>query len=200
MLLYFICLAFRWRGTTNLKEVGRRFCHSAEYSSLSLGLGVEPNRYKVISYNQLTPDEVVRANYPIEKLIFWDITASLPGKSASEAPHISVYWYGPRVSSDKGFVVRMKSVKLEPKYVDPIRELVTSKVGGEVSDKEGGTEMRNFTMKVSYSSIADLAKSIEKTVKLAAEITLEFGLVTKEERASATLSKTKILGEKPLQE
>ncbi len=167
---------------------------------MSLGLGVEPNKYKMISYNQLTPDEVQKVNYPIEKLVFWDVTASLPGKSASEAPHISVYWYGPKVSSDKGFVIRMKSVKLEPKYVDPIGLIVASKVGGTASTKEGATEYRNFTMKISYSTIADLARLIEKSGKLATEVTLEFGMVTKEEKAASTISKTKILGEKPLQE
>ena len=167
---------------------------------MSLGLGVEPNKYKMISYNQLTPEEVMKTNYPIQKLIFWDVTASLPGKSASESPHITVYWYGPNVSSDKGFVIRMKSVKIDSKYTDPIREVVTTMVGGDISTKEGGTEFKNFTMKISYASIADLARAIEKSGKLSTETTLEFGMITKEERAQATLSKTKILGEKPLQE
>lgn len=167
---------------------------------MSLGLGVEPNKYKMISYNQLTPDEVLKTNYPIEKLVFWDITASLPGKSASEASHITVYWYGPKVSSDTGFVIRMKSVKLEPKYVDPIGAIVTSKVGGNTSYKEGATEFRNFTMKISYATIADLALAIEKSGKLTTDATLEFGMVTKEEKAASTIPKTKILGEKPLQE
>jgi hypothetical protein len=167
---------------------------------MSLGLGVEPNKYKMIAYNQLTPEEVTKTNYPIQKLIFWDVTASLPGKSASESPHVTVYWYGPNVSSDKGFVIRMKSVKIDSKYTDPIREIVTTKVGGEISTKEGGTEFKNFTMKISYASIADLARAIEKSGKLSTETTLEFGMITKEERAQATLSKTKILGEKPLQE
>jgi hypothetical protein len=167
---------------------------------LSLGLGVEPNKYKMISYNQLTPDEVQNANYPIEKLIFWDITSSLPGKSTTDAPHTTVFWYGPNVSSDKGFVIRMKSIKIDPKFTEPIHQIVTSRVGGETSEKEGGTEFKNFTMKISYKSIADLARAISATGKLTTETTLEFGMVTKEEKISSTLPKTKILGEKPLQE
>lgn len=165
-----------------------------------MGLGTEPKRYKIISYNQLSPEEVLESNYPIEKLVFWDVTASLPGKSASESPHLSVYWYGPRVSSDKGFVVRMKSVKLDDKYVDPIRAVVASAVGGEQSTKEGALEFKNFTMKISYTSIANLARNIEKVGRLATETTLEFGMVTKEERENATIPKTKVLGEKPIQE
>ena len=94
----------------------------------------------------------------------------------------------------------MKSVKLDPKYVEPIGQIVGSMVGGTSSIKEGATEYRNFTMKISYSAIADLARSIEKSGKLATEITLEFGMVTKEEKTASTISKTKILGEKPLQE
>jgi hypothetical protein len=168
--------------------------------NLSLGLGVEPKRYKIISYNQLSPDDVVKTNYPIEKLVFWDISASLPGKSASEAPHLSVYWYGPRVSSDKGFVVRMKSIKLDEKYVAPIRSIVSTTVGGEESNKEGAVEFKNFTMKISYSSLANLARAIEKAARLATETTLEFGMVTKEEKENSSIPKTKILGEKPLQE
>ncbi len=167
---------------------------------MSLGLGVEPNKYKMISYNQLTPEEVLKTNYPLEKLIFWDITSSLPGKSTTDAPHITVYWYGPHISSDKGYVIRMKSTKIEPKYSGPIQEVISSKVGGEVSQKEGATEFKNFTMKISYNSIADLANAIRTIGKLSTEITLEFGMVTKEEKASASLPKAKILGEKPLQE
>jgi hypothetical protein len=163
-------------------------------------LGVEPDKYKMISYNQLTPEEVLKANYPIEKLIFWDITSSLPGKSATEAPHVTVYWYGPEVSSDRGFVIRMKSTKIEPQYTEVIQQVVVSKVGGESSHKEGATEFKNFTMKISYKSISDLARAIASAGKLATETTLEFGMVTKEEKNSATLPKAKILGEKPLQE
>jgi hypothetical protein len=167
---------------------------------MSLGLGVEPNRYKMISYNQLTAQEVEKTNYPIQKLNFWDITASVPGKSAVDAPHITVYWYGPEVSSDRGHIIRLKSIKLEDKYSDPIKELVASKVGGTMSSKEGGTEFKDFSMKISYGSIAELARSMEQAGKLACEVTLEFAMVTKEERSAATLPKTKILGEKPLQE
>ncbi len=167
---------------------------------LSLGLGVEPNRYKMISYNQLTPEEVLKTNYPIEKLIFWDITSSLPGKSPTDAPHITVYWYGPNVSSDRGFVIRMKSIKIDPKFTEPIQKIVMSKVGGEVSQKEGATEFKNFTMKISYWSIADLANEIARAGKLFTETTLEFGLVTKQEKNASTLPKSKILGEKALQE
>jgi hypothetical protein len=173
---------------------------SGKKIKLSLGLGVEPKIYKMISYNQLTPQEVEKVNYPIQKLTFWDITASVPGKTAVDAPHITVFWYGPNVSSDKGRVIRLKSIKLDEKYSQPIKELVTSKVGGTVSTKEGGTEYKDFTIKISYDSIAQLAKDMEKSARLACEITLEFGLVTKEEKAAASLPKTKILGEKPLQE
>jgi hypothetical protein len=167
---------------------------------MSLGLGVEPNKYKMISYNQLTPEEVLKTNYPIEKLIFWDVTSSLPGKSTTDAPHITVYWYGPHVSSDKGYVIRLKNIKIDPKFTEPVAKVVTSKVGGEAIQKEGATEFRNFTMKISYKAIADLANTIAATGKLSTETTLEFGMVTKEEKAASTLPKTKILGEKPLQE
>lgn len=167
---------------------------------MSLGLGVEPKRYKIISYNQLSPEEVTKSNYPIEKLVFWDVTASIPGKSASEAPHISVYWYGPKISSDKGFIVRMKSVKLDQKYVESVRAVVSEMVGGEEGSKEGATEFKNFTMKITYASIAKLAVAMEKATRLATETTLEFGMVTKEEKEGSTISKTKILGEKPIQE
>lgn len=167
---------------------------------MSLGLGVEPNNYKMISYNQLTSAEVEKTNYSIQKLTFWDITASVPGKSAVDAPHITVYWYGPNISSDHGRVIRLKSIKLDEKYSAPIRDLITAKVGGTVSTKEGGTEFKDFTIKISYNAIAELAKEMERAGRLACEITLEFGMVTKEEKAAATLPKTKILGEKPLQE
>ncbi|MGI0080763.1 MAG: hypothetical protein ACRECH_14220 [Nitrososphaerales archaeon] len=167
---------------------------------MSLGLGVEPNTYKIISYNQLTPDEVLKTNYPIRKLIFWDITASVPGKSAVDAPHVTVYWYGPNVSAEKGRIVHFKSIKIDPKFTESIRVAVARVVGGSSSEKEGGVEYKDFTMKINYEAIASLAKELERVGKLACEVTLEFGLVTKEEKAASTLPKTKVLGEKAVQE
>jgi hypothetical protein len=167
---------------------------------LSLGLGVEPNTYKILSYNQLTPEEASKTNYPIQKLIFWDITASMQGQTAVDAPHVTVYWYGPKVSSERGKIVHFKSIKIDPKFTEPIAQVIAAKVGGTASEKEGGIEYKDFEMKISYDSIASLAKDVERIGKLAAEITLEFGLITKEERAASTLPKNKILGEKAVQE
>jgi hypothetical protein len=168
--------------------------------STAAKLGAEPEVYKILVYNQLTPDEVEKTNIPIEKLIFWDITASLPGKTAVDAPHISIYWYGPHVSTEEGKIVRMKSVKLDEKYTESIRRIVTEKVGGTVSEKENGVEFKDFTFKTSYNNIVDLSRAISKIGKLTCEITLEFGKVTKAEKANSTFPKTKVLGEKALEE
>ena len=166
---------------------------------MSSPFGTEPDVYKVLVYNQLTPDEVAKSNIDIKKLSFWDITAAIPGKSSVEDPHISVYWYGPGVSSEKGFVIHLKGHKLDPRFSDPISAIVQQKVGGELSTKENGSEFKNFTMKISYESISDLAKSIQAVGKLNSECSLEFEMVTKAEKASSTLPKTKILGEKALE-
>jgi len=166
---------------------------------MSSPFGVEPQVYKVLVYNQLTPDEVSKTNFDIKKLTFWDITASLPGKSSVDDPHVSVYWYGPNVSSEKGFVIYMKGHKLDQKFTEPIRDVVEKIVGGTPSSKEMGTEFKNFVMKINYDSITNLAKSIQSAGRLAAECSLEFEMVTKEEKAASTLPKTKILGEKALE-
>ena len=166
---------------------------------MSSTFGVEPEKYKVFVYNQLTPDEVAKANIDIRKVSFWDITASVPGATAVDAPHISVYWYGPNVSTEKGMIIHLKSWKLDPKYTEPIKSIVASKVGGTASEKEGGVEYRSFTMKMNYASLADLARSMEQAGKLACEISIEYEMITREERANSSLPKTKILGEKPLE-
>jgi len=166
---------------------------------MSSPFGEEPQMYKVLVYNQLTPDEVAKANIDIKKLTFWDITSSLPGKSSVDDPHISVYWYGPNVSSEKGFIIHMKGHKLDEKFTAPIREVVERVVGGTISSREGGSEFKDFTMKIGYESIMSLAKSIQNAGRLASECSLEFEMVTKEEKAASTLPKTKILGEKALE-
>lgn len=166
---------------------------------LGTPFGVEPEVYKVLVYNQLTPDEVLKTSIEIKKLTFWDITAALPGQTSVDDPHISVYWYGPTVSSEKGFVIHLKGHKLDEKFTEPIRAIVEKTVGGTVSYRDMGTEFRNFTMKINYGSISDLAKSIQSAGRLASECTLEFEMVTKEEKAASTLPKTKILGEKVLE-
>jgi hypothetical protein len=166
---------------------------------LSSKFGEEPDLYKILVYNQLTADEVEKANLPVEKLIYWDITASLPGKNPTDAPHVTVYWYGPNVSTEKGKVIHMKSVKLDPKYTDTIRSIVARKVGGSESERENGVEFKDFTMKTDYREISELAKAIESSGKLSIELSLEFGKVTKQEKQSSSFPKTKILGEKALE-
>ncbi len=169
-------------------------------SPLSSSFGEEPSTYKVLVYNQLTPDEVSKANIDVRKVSFWDITASLPGKTAVDAPHISIYWYGPSASEvEKGKIIHLKSTKLDSKLTEPIKSVVTAKVGGTLSEKEGGLEFKNYTMKISYASISDLARSIEKAGGVSCECTLEYEMVSKEEKSSCPFPKTKILGEKALE-
>ena len=161
--------------------------------------GEEPSIYKVLVYNQLTADEVAKSNIDIKKLSFWDITAGVPGKTAVDDPHISVFWYGPGVSSEGGFIVHMKSHKLEERYAEPIKNVVAEIVGGSVSERENGSEFKNFTMKIGYAHLADLASAIQKAGHLEASCALEYEMVSKEEKAGSTLPKTKILGEKALE-
>ena len=166
---------------------------------MSASFGVEPEAYRALVYNQLTPEEVVKANIDVKKVSFWEVTASIPGSSAVDSPHISVYWYGPNVSTEKGRIVHMKSLKLDPKYADPIKSVMTGKIGGTPTEKEGGVEFKDFTMKINYANIAALAKSMQEAGRVACEITLEYEMVTREEKANSNLPKTKILGEKPLE-
>lgn len=161
--------------------------------------GEEPDTYKVLVYNQLSPDEVAKANIDIKRVTFWDISASLPGKTAVDDPHLSVYWYGPTVSAEKGLVIHMKSHKLESKFTDPIRSIVATRVGGTATTKDAESEFKNFTMKINYSSIADLAREIQKVGNLACDCSLEYEMISKDEKAQSTIPKTKILGEKPLE-
>ena len=77
--------------------------------------------------------------------------------------------------------------------------MVEKLVGGTASPREMGTEFKNFTMKISYDAITNLAKSIQAAGRLASECSLEFEMLTKEEKAASTLPKTKILGEKALE-
>ncbi|MCL5068534.1 MAG: hypothetical protein M1368_09325 [Thaumarchaeota archaeon] len=166
---------------------------------MSTPFGVDPSVYKVLVYNQLTPDEVAKANIDVKKLTFWDISASVPGKTAVDDPHISVYWYGPEVSSEKGSIIHIKGHKLDAKFTEPIQNVVASRVGGTVSSREGGVELKNFTMKIDYETIANLAREIQKAGRLTCECSLEFELITKEEKAASTVPKTKILGEKAVE-
>ncbi|MDG6906563.1 MAG: hypothetical protein JRN20_12340 [Nitrososphaerota archaeon] len=155
--------------------------------------------YKVLVYNQLSPEEVAKSNIDIHKVSFWAITASAPGSAALDDPHVTVFWYGPNVSSEKGLVVYMKAHKLDKKYTESIASVVAAKVGGTPSEKESGTEFKNFTMKISYASIAELANEIKKSGNLNCDCTLEYEMVSKQEKAQMTIPKTKLLGEKPLE-
>lgn len=166
---------------------------------MSTPFGVEPSVYKVLVYNQLTPDEVAKSNIDVKKLTFWDITASIPGKTSVDDPHISVYWYGPEVSSEKGTVIHVKSHKLDSKFTEPIQNVVTSKIGGTASSREGGIEIKGFTMKIDHQAIAELARAIQSVGKLTCECSLEYEMVTKEEKAASTIPKTRILGEKAVE-
>ncbi len=175
------------------------FLESRVVWKLSAPFGVEPSVYKVLVYNQLTPEEVAKASIDVKKLTFWDISAGIPGQSAVDDPHVSVYWYGPDVSSEGGSIIHVKSHRLDSKYTEPIENVVTSRVGGSASTREGGLEIKNFTMKIDYASIADLARAIQVAGRLVCECSLEYEMVTKEEKAASTIPKTKILGEKAVE-
>ena len=166
---------------------------------MSASFGEEPSVYKVLVYNQLTPEEVSKANIDITKVSFWDVSASIPGNTAGDDPHISVYWYGPRVASEHGSVIYTKSHKLDPRFTDPIKSVIASKVGGTQTIKDHETAFKDFSMKINYASIADLARAIEQAGKLNCECTLEYEMISKEEKSSSALPKTKILGEKALE-
>ena len=86
----------------------------------------------------------------------------------------------------------MKGHKLNRKYTDPIAQIVSAKVGGTQTTKDVETEFKNFTMKINYVSLADLANEIQKAGKLNSECTLEFEMISKEEKAQSTLPKLKI--------
>lgn len=161
--------------------------------------GDEPDMYKVLVYNQLSPEDVAKTNIDIRKVTFWDISASVPGSTAVDDPHVSIYWYGPNVSTEKGLVIHMKGHKLDRKYTDPIAQVVASKVGGTPTTKDSETEFKNFTMKINYASLRDLANEIQKAGRLTCECTLEFEMISKEEKAQLNLPKNKLLGEKPLE-
>lgn len=172
----------------------------AETSSSSPApFGEEPSIYKVLVYNQITPEEIAKANIDVKKVSFWDITASLPGNSAVDDPHVSIFWYGPKVSSEKGLVVHMRGHKLESKYTESILAAVTPKIGGTPATKDNETTFKDFTMKINYASIADLARAVQSTGNMKCECTVEYEMVTREERAASTLPKTKVLGEKALE-
>jgi hypothetical protein len=123
----------------------------------------------------------------------------MPGMTGVDDPHISVYWYGPNVSSERGLVIYMKGHKLDDKFTTPIKDVVAVRVGGTASTKDSETEFKNFTMKINYASIGALANEIQKAGKVKCDCTLEYEMITKEEKAESTLPKSKILGEKPLE-
>jgi hypothetical protein len=155
-----------------------------------------PEILKVLVYSTLTTEEVTKCNLPIEKLIFFDITGSLPGTMPVESPHVSVYWYGPNVSSEQGRSILFKSTKIEPQHTKALKNVIHSKVGGDFQDKEDKATFVNFTMPVTYQSIADLGNAIAKAAKISVELVLEFENITRKEKDESTLPKNRILGEK----
>ena len=72
-------------------------------------------------------------------------------------------------------------------------------MGGTDTSKDAETEFKNFTMKINYAAISSLAEEIQKAGSLKCDCTLEYEMVSKEEKAQSTIPKLKILGEKPLE-
>jgi hypothetical protein len=155
-----------------------------------------PELLKVLVYSALTTEEAVKCNIPLEKLIFFDITGSLPGSQPVESPHISVYWYGPNVSSEQGHSIFFKSTKIDHKFTTRLKKAIHAKVGGEFQDKEDRATYTNFTMPITYESICDLANIIVDNAKVKVELMLEFENVTRKEKEESTLPKNRILGER----
>lgn len=124
-----------------------------------------------ILYWHLTPDNVANKEYPVDKLIHWEIRSYL-----NEQSYISIYWFKTGVPFDKEPIngLALYGYEVNNNVIEKVKDFVTQEFGGEVLMRSHRIFFDNSRIITDNRSIASLAKKIDEKFKTVSEIWLEF--------------------------
>ena len=132
-----------------------------------------------LRYWKMAADEIIDANYPVEKANHWEIKCTV-----EEHRHFGVFWYRYGTPYDKepihGLCFYHNEIPLQ--MVQEIAELLQSKTGGKILSRKARVFLQGSDEFSDPRAIANLAKELSSKFNVPTEITIEFEKVTKEEQ------------------
>jgi hypothetical protein len=132
-----------------------------------------------LRYWKMAADELIDANYPVEKANHWEIKCTV-----EEHRHFGVFWYRYGTPYDKepihGLCFYHNEIPLH--IVREITEFLQSKAGGRILYRKTRVFLQGSNEFSDPRAIANLAKELSSKFNVPAEITIEFEKVTQEEQ------------------
>ncbi len=130
-----------------------------------------------VLYWHLTPDDIANKEYPIDKLIHWDIRSYL-----NEQSYISIYWFKNGIPFDKEPIngLAMYDYEVNNDIIEEIKDYINREFGGDILRRSHRIFFYNSKIITDNRSIALLAKKIDERFKTVSEIWLEFDEIDEE--------------------
>jgi len=137
-----------------------------------------------IRYWRLDITEVLKANYPVEKVNHWDIKCNI-----GEYQQFGVFWfkYGTPYDKEPIHGICFYYNEISQQTVLDLIDLLKSKLGGKVLYKQTRVFLQGSKEFADSQSIGTLATELNLKFNVTIEITIEFEKVTEKEKVKNSL-------------
>ena len=132
-----------------------------------------------LRYWRMAADELIDANYPVEKANHWEIKCTV-----EDHRHFGVFWYRYGTPYDKGPIhgLCFYHNEIPMQMIQEITEFLRSRTGGKILYRKTRVFLQGSNEFSDPRAIANLAKELSSKFNVPVEITIEFEKVTKEEQ------------------
>jgi hypothetical protein len=137
-----------------------------------------------IRYWRLDITEVLKANYPVEKVNHWDIKCTI-----GEYQQFGVFWfkYGTPYDKEPIHGICFYYNEIPQQTVLDLTDFLKSKLGGKVLYKQTRVFLQGSKEFADSQSIGALATELNLKFNVTIEITIEFEKVTEKEKVENSL-------------
>lgn len=137
-----------------------------------------------IRYWRLDITEVLKANYPVEKVNHWDIKCTI-----GEYQQFGVFWfkYGTPYDKEPIHGICFYYNEIPQQTVLDLTDFLKSKLGGKVLYKQTRVFLQGSKEFADSQSIGTLATELNLKFNVTIEITIEFEKVTEKEKVENSL-------------
>lgn len=137
-----------------------------------------------IRYWRLDITEVLKANYPVEKVNHWDIKCTI-----DEYQQFGVFWfkYGTPYDKEPIHGICFYYNEIPQQTVLDLVDFLKSKLGGKVLYKQTRVFLQDSKEFADSQSIGKLATELSLKFNVTIEITIEFEKVTEKEKVENSL-------------
>jgi len=141
-------------------------------------------------YWHLTAKEVSATQYPVDKLMHWEVRCGF-----SEESYFSLYWFKVGVPYDKEPIngVALYTVECTKEIASGLEEFLSNTLGGKIIKKSFRTFFSGAKIELDNKFISDLAGKIITKFNAGGEIWLEFDGLTDEESKTLFPSKSLLI-------